>query len=99
MTDIWFYHLERTSLEQALPELLEKVMSRGWRAYVHGLEDDTIAGLDSHLPSWRMGERTSLSPNASRFCWAGAGSASTAPMSMCRSARPTSRTFVAPSGR
>jgi DNA polymerase III subunit chi len=52
MTDIWFYHLERTSLEQALPELLEKVMGRGWRAYVHGLEDDTIAGLDSHLWSY-----------------------------------------------
>jgi DNA polymerase III subunit chi len=52
MTDIWFYHLERTSIEQALPELLEKVMGRGWRAYVHGLEDDTIAGLDSHLWSY-----------------------------------------------
>lgn len=49
MTDIWFYHLERTSLEQALPDLLEKVASRGWRAYVHGLEEDTIAALDSHL--------------------------------------------------
>ncbi len=49
MTDIWFYHLERTGIEQALPDLLEKVVGRGWRAYVHGHEDDTIAGLDTHL--------------------------------------------------
>jgi DNA polymerase-3 subunit chi len=52
MTDIWFYHLERTALEQALPDLLEKVASRGWRAYVHGLEDDMIATLDHHLWSY-----------------------------------------------
>lgn len=52
MTEVWFYHLESTTLEQALPELLEKVIGRGWRAYVHGLEEDTIAGLDSHLWSY-----------------------------------------------
>ncbi len=52
MTDIWFYHLERTALEQALPDLLEKVASRGWRAYVHGLEDDAITALDTHLWSY-----------------------------------------------
>ncbi len=49
MTDIWFYHLERTSLEQALPDLLEKVASRGWKAYVHGLGEDMVTGLDSRL--------------------------------------------------
>lgn len=52
MTEVWFYHLERTTLEQALPELLEKVIGRGWRAYVHGLEDDTIISLDEHLWSY-----------------------------------------------
>jgi DNA polymerase-3 subunit chi len=49
MADVWFYHLERTTVEQTLPDLLEKVTGRGWRAYVHGLEDDTISGLDSAL--------------------------------------------------
>lgn len=49
MVDVWFYHLERTTVEQTLPDLLEKVVGRGWRAYVHGLEDDTISGLDSYL--------------------------------------------------
>ena len=30
--EVWFYHLEQTGLEQALPELLEKTLQRGWRA-------------------------------------------------------------------
>ena len=53
MPDVWFYHLEQTPLEQALPDLLEKVVARGWKAYVHfgsgGLEDDKIQALDHHL--------------------------------------------------
>jgi DNA polymerase-3 subunit chi len=34
MTDIRFYHLTRKSLEQALPELLEKTLERGFKAVV-----------------------------------------------------------------
>ncbi|MDB5454933.1 MAG: polymerase chi subunit HolC, partial [Caulobacter sp.] len=34
--DVWFYHLERSALEQVLPELLEKTLGRGWRALVRG---------------------------------------------------------------
>ena len=34
MTEVSFYHLERTALEQALPRLLEKVLERDWRALV-----------------------------------------------------------------
>lgn len=49
MTEVWFYHLERSPLTQVLPDLLDKVTSRGWKAYVHGHEDDKIAGLNSHL--------------------------------------------------
>ncbi len=54
MTEVWFYHLERSPLTQVLPDLLDKVSSRGWKAYVHGRkaeghEDDTIAALNSHL--------------------------------------------------
>lgn len=53
MTEVWFYHLEKTPLEQVLPDLLEKVTGRGWRAYVHGgkggHEDDKIASLNQHL--------------------------------------------------
>jgi DNA polymerase III subunit chi len=53
MPDIWFYHLETTPLDQALPELLEKVAQKGWRAYVHGHEDDKIAALNDRLWSYR----------------------------------------------
>ena len=49
MPEIWFYHLEKTPLEQALPDLLEKVVARGWKAYVHGDDDAMIDGLDRHL--------------------------------------------------
>ena len=53
MSEIWFYHLESTTVEQALPDLLEKVVQKGWRAYVHGHEDDKISALNDHLWSYR----------------------------------------------
>lgn len=53
MPEIFFYHLEKTPLQQALPELLEKVVQRGWRAYVHGHEDDKIEALNAHLWAYR----------------------------------------------
>jgi DNA polymerase-3 subunit chi len=34
MTEINFYHLTRSDIEQVLPELLEKTIARGWRAVV-----------------------------------------------------------------
>ena len=34
MTEIGFYHLQRSTLEQALPRLLEKVLETGGRAVV-----------------------------------------------------------------
>ena len=49
MPDIWFYHLEKTPLTQALPDLLEKVVQKGWRAYVHGHDDDKIEALNNEL--------------------------------------------------
>ncbi|ESQ73452.1 DNA polymerase III subunit chi [Asticcacaulis sp. AC402] len=53
MPDIWFYHLETTPLDQALPGLLEKVAQKGWRAYVHGHEDDKITVLNDGLWTYR----------------------------------------------
>ncbi len=54
MTEVWFYHLEKTPMPQVVPDLLEKVVGRGWKAYVHGASpqshgDDTIASLNAHL--------------------------------------------------
>lgn len=51
--EVWFYHLERTGLDQALPELLEKTLARGWRALVRAQDKDRIEHLDSWLWSYR----------------------------------------------
>ena len=51
--DVWFYHLERTSLDQALPELLEKTLARGWRALVRSTAKERVEHLDGWLWSYR----------------------------------------------
>ena len=37
--EIWFYHLERSTLDQVLPGLLEKTRERGWRALVRTADE------------------------------------------------------------
>lgn len=68
--DVWFYHLERSSLEQVLPELLSKTLERGWRALVRGVDEERLTGLDEALWSWRadsfLPHGTTLGPNAER---------------------------------
>jgi DNA polymerase-3 subunit chi len=51
--EVWFYHLERTSLDAALPELLEKTLARGWRALVRGTTRERVDHLDGWLWSYR----------------------------------------------
>jgi DNA polymerase-3 subunit chi len=51
--EVWFYHLERTGLDQALPELLDKTLARGWRALVRATGADRLEHLDGWLWSWR----------------------------------------------
>lgn len=53
MTEVWFYHLERSGLEQVLPELLEKTLARGWRALVRAAGAERIEHLDGWLWSYR----------------------------------------------
>lgn len=53
MTEILFYHLERATLEDVLPGLLEKTRERGWKAVVRASSDERVAALDSHLWSYR----------------------------------------------
>jgi DNA polymerase III subunit chi len=52
-TEVWFYHLERTGLEQALPELLEKTLQRGWKALVRVREVERLRHLDGWLWTYR----------------------------------------------
>ncbi|HUO21801.1 MAG TPA: DNA polymerase III subunit chi [Caulobacteraceae bacterium] len=51
--EVWFYHLERTGLDQALPELLDKTLARGWRALVRAGSRDRLEHLDGWLWSYR----------------------------------------------
>lgn len=51
--EIWFYHLERSSLDQVLPGLLEKTRERGWRALVHSTDGRLLDDLDERLWTYR----------------------------------------------
>lgn len=51
--EVWFYHLERATLDQVLPELLEKTLARGWRALVRANDPACVEHLDSWLWAFR----------------------------------------------
>ncbi len=53
MPELWFYHLESTTLERVLPELLEKTLQRGWRAVVQVGSDERADALDTALWTYR----------------------------------------------
>jgi DNA polymerase-3 subunit chi len=49
MTEIRFYHLERTSLEQVLPKMLQTSLGRDWRAVVIARSDERVEALNALL--------------------------------------------------
>jgi DNA polymerase-3 subunit chi len=53
MTEIRFYHLTRKTLEQALPELLEKTLERGWKAVVMAGSPERAEALTQFLWTYR----------------------------------------------
>lgn len=53
MPELWFYHLERSELERALPPLLEKCLQRGWRALVRAGSPERVEQLDSAIWTFR----------------------------------------------
>jgi DNA polymerase-3 subunit chi len=52
MTEVWFYHLQRATLESALPKLLELSLARDWRAAVQAVSERRLAALDDLLWSY-----------------------------------------------
>ena len=48
-TEWWFYHLERTTLEQAAGPLLTKCLERGWRVLAISSDAHRRAALDEAL--------------------------------------------------
>jgi DNA polymerase-3 subunit chi len=58
MTETLFYHLERRTLEDVLPGLLERTRERDWRAVVRVGSAERMAALDAHL--WTYSQQTFL---------------------------------------
>jgi DNA polymerase III subunit chi len=53
VAEIYFYHLERRSLEQVLPTLLERSLERGWRAAVQAASTERVEALNTLLWTYR----------------------------------------------
>lgn len=53
MTDVLFYHLTETKLEDALPALLEKCLERGWKVGIEMRDPERREKLDQHLWTYR----------------------------------------------
>lgn len=73
MTETLFYHLERRSLEDVLPGLVEKSLQRGWRVGVKTDSSERSDALDTWL--WTYDDQSFL-PHAQL----GDGEASTQPV-------------------
>ena len=58
MPEALFYHLERKSLEDVLPGLLERTRERDWKAVLRIGSAERMQALDSHL--WTYSEQTFL---------------------------------------
>jgi DNA polymerase III subunit chi len=64
VTDIRFYHLQRRSLDETLPQLLERVMERGSRALVMAGSEDRVEALNALL--WTYSQRGFLPHGSAR---------------------------------
>jgi DNA polymerase-3 subunit chi len=53
LTEVLFYHLTESTLEDALPGLLERSIGRGWRAVVQTGSEERRDALDQHLWTFR----------------------------------------------
>jgi DNA polymerase III subunit chi len=64
VTDIRFYHLQKKSLEDTLPVLLEKILERGSRAVVMAGSEERVEALNAHL--WTYSQRSFLPHGSQR---------------------------------
>jgi DNA polymerase-3 subunit chi len=56
--EVLFYHLQGRSLEQTLPQLLERTLQRGWKATVRASSPERLKALDDHL--WTYADESFL---------------------------------------
>ena len=67
MTEILFYHLTESKLEDALPPLLEKSVERGWRVVVQTAGEERRDMLDNHLWVFREDSFLAHGSDANEF--------------------------------
>jgi DNA polymerase III subunit chi len=53
VAEVLFYHLTASPVEQALPEILERALARGWRSVVRCGSEPALEMLDARLWTWR----------------------------------------------
>jgi DNA polymerase-3 subunit chi len=53
VTEVYFYHLERRSLDEVLPTLLELSLKRGWRAAVQAASEERVEAINMLLWTYR----------------------------------------------
>jgi DNA polymerase-3 subunit chi len=58
MPEVWFYQLQRRTLDQALPALVERALQRGWRAVVQSRTPERLAAINDLL--WTYAEDSFL---------------------------------------
>jgi DNA polymerase-3 subunit chi len=58
VTETLFYHLERRTLDDVLPGLIERTLERGWRALIKTESADRASALDMLL--WTYNDQTFL---------------------------------------
>jgi len=64
MADVLFYHLTESSLEEALPSLLERSLERGWKAVVQTAGEERRDALD--LALWTYKDESFLAHGTDR---------------------------------
>lgn len=64
MTEVGFYHLVATSLERALPRLLDRAWSHGYRIVVRAATPERVEHLNAAL--WRFEEASFLPHGSAR---------------------------------
>ena len=58
MTEVLFYHLEKRSLDDVLPELVERALARRWRALIRTESADRAEAIDTLL--WTFSDESFL---------------------------------------
>ncbi|MEO5325526.1 DNA polymerase III subunit chi [Mesorhizobium sp. CC13] len=67
MAEVLFYHLTESTLEDALPGLLERSLRRGWKAVVQAGSEERRDALDAHL--WTFRDDSFLAHGSDREPW------------------------------